>query len=61
MTDTLHEIPDDDLRRRIVQAENLLDQLYGEKFRRTREAPKEDTNYAQRRRNNCLKGRSDQR
>ncbi len=28
MTDTLHEIPDDELRRRIVQAELLLDRLY---------------------------------
>lgn len=56
MTDTLHEIADDELKRRIVQAENLLDRLYGEKFRRTREAPKEDPNYAQRRRNDTAKG-----
>lgn len=38
MTDTLHEIPDDELKRRIVQAEHLLDCLYTEKYRRLAES-----------------------
>jgi hypothetical protein len=36
VTDALKEIDDDELKRRIVQAEQLLDRLYGEKQRRQR-------------------------
>jgi hypothetical protein len=37
MTDVLKEITNDELKRRIAQAEQLLDRLYGEKYRRQRE------------------------
>lgn len=44
MTDTLNNISDDDLKRRIFETENLLDQLYGEEYRRSRHpAPKDDS------------------
>lgn len=52
MTDALHDIDDDELKRRIMHAEQLLDRLYSEKFRRTRDpVPKNDTPDLKRRRN----------
>lgn len=62
--DTLHEIPDDELKRRIVQAEHLLDCLYTEKYRRLAEVRQEQKKPSftvfdrgiQRRRNDTKKG-----